>query len=60
MLHKLCVAEAIMFSLCPIYQMSVPLSTCPKPTSAYFLLRMNSEHISMKFAGDNDYHQPIN
>jgi len=45
--RKLCAAEVIMFSLCPVV---------PVPTSAFLSLsslRTNSKQISMKFAGCN-------
>jgi len=41
------------YAYVPMY---VPLSKCPRPTSAFFSLRTNIELNSMKF-GRNHYHQ---
>jgi len=50
---KVCVAEAVMFTLCPVVPMSVQLSQCSMPTSVFILLRINTERISVKFAGES-------
>ena len=51
-LFRLCAAEAIMFSLCPVVPMSVP-------TSEFLSLRSNMERISMKFRRCSHYHQQM-
>jgi len=45
----------VFFLVCPV----VPMSVCDPVPSVFFSLGKNTERISMKFAGDNRYHQQM-